>query len=40
MKVWEYTSMSQSFEIIEFGTGIDLNYIAISCTNIKEEKLK
>ena len=33
-----YVHESLSFEIIKFGTGIDLNYIAISCTNLKKEK--
>ena len=33
MKVWQYTFMNLPFEKIEFGSGIDFNYIAISCTN-------
>ena len=32
-----YVHESLSFEIIEFDIGIDLNYIAISCTNLKEK---
>ena len=27
------------FEIIQFDTGFDLNYIVISCTNLNKEKL-
>ena len=34
-----YVHESLSFEIIEFNTGIDLNYIAISFTNLKKEKI-
>ena len=31
-----YVHESFSFEMIQFDTGIDLNYIAISCTNLSK----
>ena len=34
-----YFHESLCFEIREIDTGIDLNYIAISCTNLKMKKL-
>ena len=34
-----YAHESLSFEKLEFDIGIDLNYIAISCTNLKKEKI-
>ena len=34
-----YVHESLSFELIEFYIGIDLNYIAISCTNLKKAKI-
>ena len=34
-----YVHESLSFEILEFDIGIDLNYIAISCTNLMKEKI-
>ena len=37
--VSQYTSMSHSFKITEIDTGIDLNYIVISCTNLNKQKL-
>ena len=37
--VAKYVHESLSFEIIEFDAGIDLNYIAISYTNLKKRKL-
>ena len=33
-----YVHESLSFELIEIDIGIDLNYIAVSCTNLKKEK--
>ena len=33
-----YVHESLSYEIIEFDTGIDLNYFAICCTNLEEKK--
>ena len=38
MKVLHYTFITLSFQITEFETGIDLSYIAISCTNLKNKK--
>ena len=35
-----YVHVSLSFEIIEVDIGIDLNYIAITCTNLKKEKIR
>ena len=37
LKIYVHESLSS--EIIEFGTGIDLNYTAICCTNLKKEKI-
>ena len=37
--VSKYVHESLSFEIIEFDIRIDLNYIAISCTNLKKAKI-
>ena len=38
MKVWQYTFMNPHyFEIRIIGTEIDLNYIAFSCTKLKNE---
>ena len=39
MKPWQYTSMNHFFEKREFGSGIDLKYDAISCTNLKKENI-
>ena len=33
-----YVHESVSFEITKFGNGINLKYIAISCTNLKKRK--
>ena len=34
-----YVHESLSYEIIEFDTGIDLNYFAICCTKLEEKKM-